>query len=136
MLNRNRSFASYSLEVVGAAHANADGSNRRFIIAMMAPGEQVELRPEPKNKHDPYAVAVFSGRGGQLGYLRAERAPHIGKLIRQGMEIRAVFQAATDHGAWIRVAFDGAEPVLPPPRPAATAEEREFWPDDEWDEPA
>lgn len=132
----NKPLPALSLEVVGAAHPNADGSNRRFIIAMVAPGEQVELRPEPKNKHDRYAVAVFSGRGGQLGYLRAERAPHIGKLIRQGMEIRAVFQAATEHGAWIRVAFEGAEPVLPPPRPAASAEETEFWPDPEWDESA
>ena len=124
-----------SLAVVGVKFPNADKarSNRRFEIELCAPGEAVELRPEPNNKFDPYAVAVFSARGMQLGYLAAERAPRIGAMIRQGREVRAVFQASAPLGAWIRAAFDGDVPVLPK-APVPVDAEPEFYPDEEWDE--
>lgn len=78
------------------------------------PGEQVHLILEPDNKADPNAVMVFTDRDVQIGYLTAERAPFIGKHIRQGDDVRAIFQAATDWGAWIRVSLDGGAPALPP----------------------
>ncbi len=71
----------------------------------------MELRPEPKNKHDPHAIAVLSCRGVQIGYLSAERAPRIGGMLRE-REVQAVFQRQAAFGAWIRVAFDGDAPVL------------------------
>ena len=135
----DRKLPAMSLAVVGVRHANADKSksNRRFEILLCSPGEPVELPPEPRNKADPRAVAVFSVRGVQIGYLTAERCGRIGALITEGRELRAVFQAEADHGAWIRVAFDGAEPVLPAPReePPDTGDEdggQDFWPDPEW----
>lgn len=120
-----------SLHVVGANHPNVDGSNRRFEILLCSPGEPVDLVPEPKNPVDPFAIAVFSTRGQQIGYLTAERAPWIGGMLRNGRELHAVFQEATPSGAAIRVAFDGEQAVLPPallrgPAPADTG----FWPDD------
>ena len=123
---------SLSLAVVGANHPNKRGPTRRFEIALCKPGEPVELIPEPKNPADPRAVAVFSTRGVQLGYLTAERCGRIGALIRDGREVRAVFQEATSYGAVIRAAFDGEEPVLPPERPRQPPEEQDFWPDPEW----
>ena len=101
-----------SLAVVGADHANRDGSDRRFEILVCKPGEMVELRPEPRNRHDSRAVAVFSVRGVQLGYLTAERCGRIGSLIASGIEIQAVFQRPSPFGAWIRVAFNGAVPAV------------------------
>ena len=110
------SAISLSLAVVGINFPNPKGEpTRRFAIDLCRPGDPVELAPEPKNPADPNAVKVLNGQGMQMGYLTAERAPWIGAMIRQGREIRAIFQAATDRGAWIRVAFDGAEPVLPVP---------------------
>lgn len=104
-----------SLAVVGVRHLNADKakSNRRFEILLCAPGDPVELRPEPRNRHDPRAIAVFSERGVQIGYLTAERCGRIGALIAEGHELLAVFQAEANFGAWIRVAFDGNKPELP-----------------------
>lgn len=99
-----------SLAVVGAAHLNADKSNRQFEILLCAPGEPIELRPEPKNEHDPHAIAVFSCRGVQIGYLSAERAPRIGAMMREH-EVQAVFQRKAEFGAWIRVGF-GEAPVV------------------------
>ena len=124
-----------SLAVVGVQHANKDKSNRRFELRLCKPGEPVELRPEPKNRHDERAVAVFSNRGVQLGYLTAERCGRIGQLIRQGREVTALFQAETAFGAWIRVAFDGEEPRVPdiqalPEEPAGGWFPDEVWPDD------
>lgn len=122
-----REGGAVSLAVVGAPYPNADGSDRRFELALCGPGERVDLRPEPTNKADPRAIAVFSCRGEQIGYLPAERAGWIGGLISSGREWRAVYQARTDFGAWIRLAFDGAEPVLPLQREAQHI-------DEEWDQ--
>lgn len=110
-----------SLAVVGLSHPNADKSksDRRFEAMLCAPGDPIELRPEPRNRHDPRAVAVFSERGIQIGYLTAERCGRIGALLNEGREVRAVFQAQAGKAASIRVAFDGEEPVLPPERPVA-----------------
>jgi HIRAN domain. len=129
---------SLSLAVVGVRHANADRakSNRRFEILLCKPGDLVELRPEPHNRHDSRAVAVFSERGVQIGYLTAERCGRIGALMREGREVRAIFQAEASFGAWIRAAFDGDDPVLPPSASTLPLEtgmaEPDFYPDDEW----
>lgn len=132
-----------SLAVVGVDQPNPDKgkSNRRFEIALCAPGDPVELRLEPKNKADENAFAVLSDRGIQLGYLTAERAPRIGALIRQGREVIAVFQAPARHGAWIRAAFDGEVPIVPAVRVAAGASEEpageaqpDWYPDEVWDD--
>lgn len=128
-----------SLAVVGAPFPNADGSDRRFEILLCAPGEAVVLRPEPKNRHDEHAVAVFSCRDVQIGYITAERAPRISRLLRDGRELQAVFQQAADFGAWIRVAFDGEAPVVGDGsgRETVRAEpaqepEQDFYPDEVW----
>jgi hypothetical protein len=107
-----------SLVVVGLAFPNEDKakSNRRFEAALCEPGELVELRRAPKNKHDAKAVAVFRARGTQLGYLSAERAPWIGGKILLGEEIAAVFQQVDITTAVVRVKFGGGIPSLPPPR--------------------
>lgn len=105
-----------SLAVVGADYPNKRGPGRRFEIEICRPGDAVQLVPEPKNPKDPRAIMVMSERGVQLGYVTAERAPWIGGMIANGREIAAVFQEKASYGAVIRVAFDGAEPVLPPAR--------------------
>ncbi|WPZ06613.1 HIRAN domain-containing protein [Pelagerythrobacter marinus] len=122
-----------SLAVVGARYPNRDGSNRRFEILLCETGEPVDLRPEPKNKRDERAVAVYSTRGVQIGYLTAERCGRIGGLIREGRELQAVFQAPSPFGAWIRVAFDGEGPSVEDRGATEDApEEPDFYPDEIW----
>jgi len=123
-------LAQLSLAVVGADYPNRRGPGRRFEIEICRPGEPIHLVPEPKNPADPRAVAVFSERGVQLGYLTAERCGLIGKAIRDGRVVRAIFQKKAPYGAVIRVAF-GVDPVLPPeekgdPWPPP---DPDFWPD-------
>jgi len=102
-----------TLFVVGGIHSNSDGGNRLFEIAMCVAGEPVQLVLEPTNRHDPSAVAVFSARGIQIGYLSAERCGWVGSKIRLGEEVRALFQASERGGALIRISFSGADPILP-----------------------
>lgn len=117
-----------SLAVVGIDYPNKRGPARRFELEMCSPGEPIELRPEPTNPNDEHAIAVFSCRGVQLGYLKSERAVWIGTLSRQGRTMSGIFQGATASAAWVRVAFDNDDPALPVVKPQR--EVGEFWPDD------
>lgn len=112
---------------------------RRFEIAICAPGEPVQLVLEPDNPADPNAIMILSARAIQIGYVAAERAPLVGRHIRQGDDVKAIFQEATRDGAVIRISLDGSEPVLPEKRasetPSPMAEDESYysdpiWPDD------
>jgi hypothetical protein len=120
-----------TLAVVGIEYANEDKAktNRRFEIELCAPGDPVELRREPKNKHDPFAVAVFSQRGIQIGYLTAERASWIGAKLGAGEEWQAVYQGRAGNAAYIRLRFGGGSPTLPAQRERTPLLEDDFEPD-------
>jgi hypothetical protein len=119
-----------SLAIVGIDYPNKRGPGRRFELEMCSPGEPIELLPEPKNPYDEHAIAVISCRGVQLGYLKSERAVWVGTLVRQGHSVRAVFQGSTATAGWVRIAWDGDEPVLPAQPSKVTASE--FYPDPIW----
>jgi hypothetical protein len=128
-----------SLAVVGAAFPNADGSNRQFEVLLCQAGEPVTLVPEPGNKKDRHAIAVYSVRDVQIGYVSAERAPRVGALMASH-DAQAVFQRKADFGAWIRVSFDGEPPqltasmVVEPDEPELPVADPEpdFYPDEIW----
>lgn len=130
-----------SLHVVGADYPNSDGGNRRFEILLCKPGEPVTLVAEPRNPADPNAIRVLSARAVQIGYLTADRAAWIAGMLRDGCEVRAVFQQATRTGAAIRAAIGGGTPTLPATGGTAhdprDADERYpdpdpgFWPDEQ-----
>jgi hypothetical protein len=125
-----------TLAVVGIDFPNTDKarSNRRFELLASAAGDPVSLRPEPRNPHDPNAVAVFSARDVQVGYLSAERAPMIGARIRRGEVVEAIYQGMTGSIAYIRVRFGGGMPSLPvsaEARSQPVATEDDFYPDPE-----
>jgi hypothetical protein len=101
---------------------------------MCEPGEPVELRPEPNNPADEHAVAVYSCRGIQIGYVTSERAPWIAKLLRE-TEVAAIFQHHAAYGAVVRAAFGGEQPLLEGlPSPEEPALAPDFWPDPIWDD--
>jgi len=119
-----------SLAVVGVDHPNKSGPTRRFEIAVSVPGEPVDLVPEPKNPADPNAIAVFSCRNVQIGYLRAERAPLVATFLSHARITGAIFQEAARWGAIIRIGLDGKAPVLPDITPPDPVEgDSGFWPD-------
>jgi hypothetical protein len=108
--------------IVGVDYPNQRGPARRFEVELCAPGDRVDLVPEPKNPTDSRAIMVVSERGVQMGYITAERAPWIGSQMSAGADVRAIFQAISGKCAIIRVTLDGSDPVLPPPPPAPRSE--------------
>ncbi|MEG3091154.1 HIRAN domain-containing protein [Sphingomonas sp. PB1R3] len=123
-----------TLAVVGIDFSNDDRarSNRRFELLASAAGDPVSLRLEPRNRHDPNAVAVFSARDVQVGYLSAERAPMVGARIRRGDAVTAIHQGIRGSVAYIRVRFGGGMPTLPEmveARSEPVAPEEDFHPD-------
>lgn len=117
-----------SLNIVGVDHLNKDKSNRRFEILLCRPGEPVDLIPEPKNPVDPQAVAVFSCRGVQIGYVKAVQAQLIRTYMARGRITDVIFQSAAPWGAVVRVGMDGEGAILPPP-PESYHPEPDFYPD-------
>lgn len=103
-----------SVAVVGANYPNADGGNRRSEIAFCDPGEPLTLTPEPKNEHDEHAIAVYSARSFQIGYVASQRAVYLKKLMRDGHTVEAIFHDVAPAGAIARVGID-CTPTLPPP---------------------
>ncbi|WP_332720752.1 HIRAN domain-containing protein [Sphingomonas sp. ZT3P38] len=98
---------------------------------MCRPGDPIELRREPENVADERAIAVYSDRGIQLGYLSAERAAWICGMIINGRELHAIFQESTQFGAIVRIAFDGEKPALPAPRASENhRDDPDFYPDE------
>lgn len=131
MQELERPLPPITVATVGAAFPNADGTDRRIEISLCKPGEPVVLRPEPENPYDEHAVAVLSMRGVQLGYVNSARAVRVSAIMRSGREVQAVFQAETPFGAWVRIAFDGAEPTLPDIADVRD-EEPDWYPDEVW----
>lgn len=110
---------NWTVEVVGESHANADGSSRQAELARCSVGEEVKLVPEPTNRFDPEALAVFSARGVQIGYL-AKGAKAIRRRILAGNPVTAMIASigsgsAGLYGCEVKVSDSG------PPVPAAKA---------------
>lgn len=118
-----------SLIIVGADHPNKDKSNRRSEILWSAPGEDVTLVLEPKNPVDPQAVAVFSARGVQIGYVKSFQSQLIRTYIGRGRVTAAIFQGQHKEGAIIRVGLDGELPVLPEVTSESPKDDGGFYPD-------
>jgi hypothetical protein len=135
----------FTLAIVGIDFPNTDRArtNRRSELMLLDPGEPMTLTPEPNNRFDSQAVAVFSPNGVQIGYVTAERAGWIGGRIRTGVEVNAIFQGVVGKAGYARVRVGGGMPTLPPVAFAPEygddrdpAEGDGFWPDEEgpeWD---
>lgn len=128
--------AQITLPIVGVKFPNLRGMTRRAAVDLHRPGDSVALRPEPTNRADPNAIAVYSVEGIQMGYLPAERAPYVGMMMGRG-EVAAIFQGANGFGAFIRIGF-GATPLLPQATQVnelldeSEEPEQDWLPDAEW----
>lgn len=108
----------YSLNIVGESFRNPDGSSRQAELKRCKPGERIELRREPDNPHDADAVAVYSARGVQVGYIASAHAEWIGGQIDRGKPTQAIVECVKGGGKGeklglvIRVNYHGAAPQL------------------------
>ena len=106
--------AQITLPIVGTEHPNKSpkAPTRLFAIGLCEPGDVVKLRLEPDNPYDEHAIAVDNAEDMMMGYIPANRAVYVGMQIRRGLTA-AIFQGRSERGGFIRIAFNGEEPVLP-----------------------
>lgn len=64
-----------------AGHKFREGGIER--LQAFAPGEALDLEPEPDNAHDPNAVKVLH-KGFHVGYVPRDLAPEVCRLIASG----------------------------------------------------
>jgi hypothetical protein len=80
------SYEQLSELVPGAVVFNVAGTSYRQDALQgpaFAPGEPVQLVPEPENPHDRNAVAVWdTNRRKHIGYVPADLAPTLGHVFR------------------------------------------------------
>lgn len=107
----------FRLRLVGERFENEDGTSRQEELSRCAAGEAVELVREPNNPRDPSAVAVYSCRRVQLGYIGADRCGWIGSKIDRGFDVRVIIgkvtggkRSGTPLGAILVLNMDGEEP--------------------------
>lgn len=107
----------FRLRLVGERFDNPDGSSRQEELAQCQAGEPVELRREPDNPADPSAVAVYSIRGIQIGYIGANYASWVGSKIDREYEVRAIIgkmsggrRTGLPLGAVLTINMEGEEP--------------------------
>lgn len=71
-------MGKWTIDISGESFVNSDGSHRQDEISKCDIGEAITLRHDPMNKFDSSAVAVYSVRGVQMGFI-----PKSHKAIRR-----------------------------------------------------
>lgn len=118
MMDRDRPFPpsaavpSIGLAIVGADFRTGCAPRRQAEIDRCVAGERVTLRPLKRLVEGVPAISVYSQRGRQIGYVSPTHADWARNLLP---DIKAIFHKADSLGAIIRVATDGAAPILPQP---------------------
>ena len=77
--------------VVTLAVRGVTFNNRQEAVALINPGEFLDLCRELDNPHDANAVSVWS-KGKKLGYIPREVAPLIASLLDEGKNLLALVQ--------------------------------------------
>ena len=83
----NRSFHS---KVVGVTF----NGRQRFIPGLRM-GDELQMKRERWNQYDNNAIAVYDGRGNQLGYISKELASDMAPKIDGGIQYRITVASVT-----------------------------------------
>lgn len=109
----------FSLPVVGVQYHNEDGSSRQEELRRCEPGEPIWLERQPDNPHDRNAIAVFSDRRVQVGYIAARHACWLASKIDREYPVHGVVGrikgAMFDDcplGMVVRLNMEGEEPEM------------------------
>jgi len=70
------------------------------IVQKMEPGEILNMKPEPKNVHDKYAVEL-QYKGTMIGYIPRSDNRHISRLLQQGLNmVCTIREVNPDEDTW------------------------------------
>lgn len=89
------------IEEAGAFYTKVVGvsfEGRQALIQALAPGDQLLLKREPENPHDPHAIKVTTHAGDQIGYLSARLAARLAPSVDAGARYAATISQLTGGG--------------------------------------
>lgn len=89
-------------KIVGVS-SGSDPIGRQLAVSRLRPGQQLTLRREPRNPHDPNAIAVwatlkrfiFLDYTIQLGYLTSDVAQEWAEEMDRGADVRCYVSQVT-----------------------------------------
>ena len=103
-------------KIVGVSFQNGNGSDRQAALASLLSETlplTLTMKPEPDNQYDPYAIAILTPSGVQLGYIRKNLSFSIAKMIEYGYHVKVELLTLTGtedfshhYGANIRIQFE------------------------------
>jgi hypothetical protein len=77
---------------------------RNEDLARFAPGDPLQLKREPGNPHDEYAIQVLTRSGEMVGYIPRHQNRTVARIMDQGVEVVAsIDRIAPDDSPWRRV---------------------------------
>ena len=82
-------LAARGLRVAGVAGAGRHHADA-LAIEDVGPGRALELRRDPENPHDPFAIAVHAPGGAQVGWVPREIAAELAPELDRGARWAAV----------------------------------------------
>ena len=84
---------TFQFEVAGVNHRLPD-----YVKANVSRGDPLTLKPEPTNKYDVHAIAVFAG-GLQIGYVPRTHNQLIKAAVNEG-RVRCIVNVVWPRGCW------------------------------------
>jgi hypothetical protein len=101
--------STYYVTVRGLSHENSDGSSRQKIAKSLRKGQSVDLKAEPLNPHDRWAVKVLVKNKALLGYLPSDARD--ASAVLKGEPISAKVHKLTGGTNWFSKAILGKKHV-------------------------
>lgn len=82
-------------KIAGISFANDDGRSRQGVAARRERFDVLHLVREPRNRHDPEAIAVYTEAGVQLGYIPEHVAEELADDMDRGQRVFCYVMAVT-----------------------------------------
>lgn len=77
-------------------HVTKETDEGMKLLESLVPGTELKLVREPENKHDRWAIAIFTNEGMQLGYVTRHKNEAIARLMDSGYVFSAYVEDIND----------------------------------------
>ena len=77
--------------------------NLKEVEAKLKKGQPLDLKREPDNQYDDFAIAIYNGQGEKLGYIPRDRNEMLARLMDAGKWFYAKVQNKVWEGNWLKI---------------------------------
>ena len=77
--------------------------NLHEIETKLEQGQYLDLKREPDNKYDAFAVAIYNSQGEKLGYVPRDKNQMLARLMDVGKWFYAKIQSKIWEGSWLKI---------------------------------